>query len=554
MTESLYPSIFAIISTVTGVGVLMIPWSFSQFGVVLATVVTLISLSLIIFTLYCMTWTSERTQLYSFKTIAEAVFGRRIALTLAMIIPIYCVLLLSGYTVLIGDISSSLASELTGVDTNTTWYTDRRLLTAVLLYFIVFPLASQPTLHALRHFSVLSLLAVIYLTSLTLITALSKLFGNPIYEVPHQVDYSIFRFTPNSFTAFSTISLAFACQLTIPSIFKELKPRNAKTMIKVINTSLSIVGGSYLVLCLSSYYLYGDNITENILLSLDKNSGFVSVINFLFLSVILVVYGVLFSGIRDSLTDLYIDFKLKKPITIPDRSIPESIDVTVAESEIASDFSTISRRSSVADVKSMDEQYSEDSDDSKKSKAFSRTSSIASLVSMASRKLSSLSRRSSAVESPEVALNLLSSDNDLDTNTLDLPSVPAPRSTLASIQEHELEDRLGVSRRGTPELSSAHEKGGVTEICLSKGYRRLAAFSCVSMTFGVSILTTSIASVFGLASSSFGMVLVFFFPIGSYWVACKDRISSFQKFLCFVCVGLGVFMTVFGTWSSIRSF
>ncbi|KAL0248438.1 hypothetical protein GEMRC1_003674 [Eukaryota sp. GEM-RC1] len=555
MGRSVFASSLGLISTVVGVGVLTLPYSVARFGFVLGFFFIFGTQFLTGFTLYCMVWTSDRTGKYSFKTITESVFSRKHALVLASLIPCYCVLLLTGYTVLIGDIGSTILSEVTGFEVGSVWFTDRNIVSLILCYLVVFPLSSLPSLYALRHFSFLTLLSVVYLSVLLLTTAISKLFKAPLFPVPDDVIYLPFTFSKESFTAFSNISLAFACSLTIPTTFRELAPRTVKLMQRVINITFTIVGCCYVILCTSAYFLYGDGTNPNILLSLDKDSSFVALANGLFLAVVLIVYPVVYTGTREAITDLYADFKGLSPVhqsslKMEGIHVIDVTDVTYVDdnstieefrfqSDTASDSNMIGRRSSTVESQS----NLTESDDESKTKNISRSSSLASLVSIASRKLSQISRRPSVIDSHEVALSLLESDHNLDDD-FELPSIPAPRNTLEAITEAEIQ---GADHDESDEV----EPEDPLEFSLSPLQRRILAFTVVTITYIGSRYSTNVAAVFGLSSASIGMILVFFFPCSVYWKSCSPGL--FHKFLCCCCFVLGGILSVLGTWSSISS-
>lgn len=146
---------------------------------------------------------------------------------------------------------------------------------------ILLPLVFSPSLTALKYTSSVSVGFVVFLAVITVLYAADSApsFQPCMPDFPDcRGGHHLARMDLDSLKVFSIFIFAFTCHQNIFSICNELKDAT----IDRVNTVIVMSGGTafsvYLLIGLFGYYVYGDNVDDNLLRNYPSTSGVVTVI------------------------------------------------------------------------------------------------------------------------------------------------------------------------------------------------------------------------------------------------------------------------------------
>ena len=107
-STSLFPATFNLVSTVTGGGILSLPFAYATTGVLLTSAYVVTAAAAASFSLYILCSCSRRTGSATYGDVVAAAFGPRASLALEAVLCLFLFFVSTAYMVLIRDIFSSL--------------------------------------------------------------------------------------------------------------------------------------------------------------------------------------------------------------------------------------------------------------------------------------------------------------------------------------------------------------------------------------------------------------------------------------------------------------
>lgn len=110
----LLSSIFSIVATVVGGGILSVPYAFESAGYVLAIIYTFLAAGLSAFTLELLAKCTLKTNAPSYSAISREAFGYKLEIFTAFLLFLLILFVIIAYLMLISDILSSIISFITG--------------------------------------------------------------------------------------------------------------------------------------------------------------------------------------------------------------------------------------------------------------------------------------------------------------------------------------------------------------------------------------------------------------------------------------------------------
>jgi len=169
---------------------------------------------------------------------------------------------MAAYLVVARDLFPSVAAQL--FDTNDVWWMEPRVLVLFIVVFPILPLCLMKNIHSLRYSSILSLLAIFYLTSVVIVKSiLDVIVYEDISEEAGDIIY--FNLSPRILTAVPIFSMAFTFHMNIAPVYAELKNATAKRMNIVCVISISIGFLVYLIVGCFGYANFRNHTLSNIL-------------------------------------------------------------------------------------------------------------------------------------------------------------------------------------------------------------------------------------------------------------------------------------------------
>jgi len=277
---SLFSSCINLANSVLGTGLLALPRAFAHAGFVWGLAFSTLSALLNILTSVYISESCRKTRLpASFTSIADAAYkGYSIIVNLGLIL--LCLGACCSYII----VATGGFRKVVNPD-GASWYW------TVLAICIVTPLSFLRSMDALRFTSLAAVIIVLFLTILIVIYSFgvndSSLL-DPCAGVEWNATYFVESggpcppgpFSPAGspwgvLSAFSSLSMAYGAQLSIPSIFNEMENPSPERMLIVYVFGFGFAWVLYGVCAMCGYSTFGDAVTSNILDAYPEN-GLVS--------------------------------------------------------------------------------------------------------------------------------------------------------------------------------------------------------------------------------------------------------------------------------------
>lgn len=257
-------SIYLLISSSLGIGILSIPYVLHLSGFIFGILTIFLGLMITYFSCYCLIEVSSLTNRFSFFGIGEYLYNRRFGKICEGCLCLSCYIIFIYYISFLGSLPN-LASKFHAIDLGVF---DNEIMWMGIFTVLILPIAYSRWIFFLVHTSKLTILGGIVL------------IGIIIYETCTIRDDKLHRFqiafTETPFynahdlsavlNPFATVILAFDCQGNVLAVFEDLKDRSSNKALKLVGYSLSIVNIFYLILGIFGYILfYREDFPDNLL-------------------------------------------------------------------------------------------------------------------------------------------------------------------------------------------------------------------------------------------------------------------------------------------------
>lgn len=230
-------AVFGLVSTIVGGGVLSLPYAFAQTGLVMGTVLLLVSAAASDFTVQLLVACARRTGAESYEQLAMHAYGRPAQIFVVLVIAALTWLCTIAYLVLVADMLTPLAIELR-------LPLSRRGVTLVAAV-CVSPLCLMRSLHALRFTSVLCVASV---TALAGCIAFKSLTDGYAFAPPPDASAAQLRVLvlPDSAAgawrgalhALPIFCVSFLCHFNVLSTHTELHAPSRKRIAAVVHQTM----------------------------------------------------------------------------------------------------------------------------------------------------------------------------------------------------------------------------------------------------------------------------------------------------------------------------
>jgi len=272
---SVFSTMVNLFSTITGAGMLGLPYAFANSGVALGmTWFTIIGFGEI-YTMHLFGKCLLREEKYSFQAMAQKTLKFRGSEHLVnVILSINCFGCCCGYLIICGQLLPDLILHFMD-DPIPSYLLNGKIWITSITWVIVFPLVCLKSINALRFTSTLGFIGIVYVSVLTVIFGYGgELLGDPCKgheDCPGNFCWGFPGNIPNQLRVISIFCWAFVATQNIPSLTLELKSRSLRRLdISIFGASMSVFA-IYSVTALAGYNAFGDYVNANLLKSFPVN-------------------------------------------------------------------------------------------------------------------------------------------------------------------------------------------------------------------------------------------------------------------------------------------
>jgi len=262
-------------STITGAGMLGLPYAFANTGVFMGLGWFLISGFGEAYAIHLLVKCAIKEQKYSFRELAKEAMKFKWAEHLVdAMLALNCFGCCCGYLIIIGHLLPDIFLEFVHPPENSLLLNHSFWVTIV-SWVIAFPLSCLKTLDSLKFTSTLGLMGIIYVSLVTVLFAYrSDIIGDPCENKPHCPGEFNWGFTDNFSNVLRVLSIfcfSFMCAQNIPDLTLELKDRSEGRMGTSVYGALSMSIALYFLTALAGYKAFGSSVDADLLRSFPIN-------------------------------------------------------------------------------------------------------------------------------------------------------------------------------------------------------------------------------------------------------------------------------------------
>mmetsp|Transcript_38379 Transcript_38379/g.110935 ORF Transcript_38379/g.110935 Transcript_38379/m.110935 type:complete len:521 (+) Transcript_38379:97-1659(+) len=271
--NSLRGTIFNLLNTMIGGGVLGLPFAVQQTGIAAGGLLLLLIAGITDISAWMLLVSVDATRELSFAMVAEKLYGRWLGVCVDCAVLFNNFGTLVSYVVILGDL---IPPFMTYLDAPATLQDHRIVLSAIALCALL-PLSLLRSMGALRHVSLLCLLMIL-MFSLILIA-----MGTGCIALPQPTDARL-EYIPSSRQAFfsqmSVMVFAYNCLMNVPVLYGELRRKSRDTvdstfatkrskMMTAMHFSLTTCAVTYVGVGVFGYVAFRSGTQHDILTNLD---------------------------------------------------------------------------------------------------------------------------------------------------------------------------------------------------------------------------------------------------------------------------------------------
>ncbi|XP_078257669.1 putative sodium-coupled neutral amino acid transporter 8a [Rhinoraja longicauda] len=307
-------AVFIMLKSALGAGLLNFPWAFSRAGGLhTAITVEVVSLVFLISGLVILGYCSSISRRSTYQGVVKAICGPTIG-RLCEICFIFNVFMISiAFLVVVEDQLSKLcdsmsdnATSLGAVDSERSWYMDRRLGISAVCLFIILPLSFPEELGFQKYISILGTCAATYLTIMVVV----KFYLKDLDSIPELYSPSVTSWT-GLFTVVPTICFGFQCHEASVAIYSSMKNQALSHWILISCLSMLSCLLIYSVTGMYGYWTFGTGVAADILMSYPDNEALVIIGRLLFGISIVTIYPIILHLGRSVIQELCVTSRIR---------------------------------------------------------------------------------------------------------------------------------------------------------------------------------------------------------------------------------------------------
>ena len=243
-------SIFTILASTVGAGILSLPYVMSLAGLYQGIIIFILGMIVSLYSCQLLVLAAEKTGKLTYESIGAELYGpkmRKFA-EVNMIFNNYGTVI--GYIVLLKDL---VPNSLNLLGVNDSVLNSSYLWGCIITTTIVYPLSLKKEISSLRYTSLVSTLSCIYLSIAIMYSFFSETSDtNSAFEDAPAAEFKIY----NILTAISIVIFSFMCHPNVIPIYEELERRSVKRGFRFLSRGLIMVLLLYLLVGIFGYLTF----------------------------------------------------------------------------------------------------------------------------------------------------------------------------------------------------------------------------------------------------------------------------------------------------------
>jgi len=270
-------TIFNLINTVIGAGLLALPQAIQQNGIILGVGMIILVSFMADVTVNMLLFATDHAKETNFGRISQVLAGNVAKFFVDLIIFLLNFGLCASYCIIIGD-NLVFYAQSAGAAPGSPWQ-DIKVLLAGVFVLILYPLSTLKKMSALRHVSLLCLIFITLFVVL-IVVASTGVLGMPVAMNASSINWmDLEQVTPLGLLQnVPVIFFAFVCHMNVPLLYGELRRASKQErpskwkqkkgkMMCAVHCAIGYCAFLYIAVSVSGYILFGDA------LSLPENAG-----------------------------------------------------------------------------------------------------------------------------------------------------------------------------------------------------------------------------------------------------------------------------------------
>ncbi|KAI1129270.1 transmembrane amino acid transporter [Nemania abortiva] len=258
-SASMFSSVTNLLNTILGAGTLAMPSALSHFGMILGAFVILWSGFTSAFGLYlqsrCARYLDRGSS--SFFALSQLTYPNA-AVIFDAAIAIKCFGVGVSYMIIIGDLMPGVVEGFDSRAASIAYLMDRNFWITVFMLVII-PLSFLRRLDSLKYTSIIALIAIGYLIILVVYH-----FASDALAPRDKIRVIQWAGPIEALASLPVVIFAYTCHQNMFSIVNEIKDTSPKSILGVISTSIGSAAGVYVLVSVTGYLTFGNDITGNI--------------------------------------------------------------------------------------------------------------------------------------------------------------------------------------------------------------------------------------------------------------------------------------------------
>jgi amino acid permease len=295
-------TIFNLVNTTVGAGIVAIPLVLNQGGIAVGIVLMVLMALLSNYSLHLLISSSHIAKKYSYKDLAIAAFGTWVGPLFETAIVALCFGVCTVFVILIARMVppqiSSWAGRTGGIESNV------YLITGLIMLIIVFPLSALKRIQFLSFTSFIAIIGIMYLVGVVFYKFVARIVtpGLPVKDfVWVNSDWmAILNSIP-------TLVFAYGSHITLLPMYHELKNRSPRKMSLIMNSSILLCLIFYAFVGLCGYLQFADvaPFSDAILDLYDKDDIPVVIARMFIAVVVILSYPLVHYACRASIENIF---------------------------------------------------------------------------------------------------------------------------------------------------------------------------------------------------------------------------------------------------------
>eukprot|EP01080_Neovahlkampfia_damariscottae_P011650 gene11650-4889_t len=268
---NMFSTVANITNAAIGAGVLAIPFAFKSAGLIGGILIVIIVTSMTLYSLRMVVASIDKAHLYTYEQTVQKAYGLVLGIIMRILLAFMTMGSQTVYVVVLGDTLPPLIRTVNQhvlQNKIPEFLMDRYVVTAIICFCVILPLACLRSLDALKYPSAMAIFAVGYLVAMVCVYRIFYPAHDVINHPENQM--VLFNLHPDIFLSFPIIIFSQNCHILVFPIMKELSNRTKSRMEWSTRFGVSIYGIFYMLIGVVGYLSFHGLTKENILLNFES--------------------------------------------------------------------------------------------------------------------------------------------------------------------------------------------------------------------------------------------------------------------------------------------